>query len=132
MTPCMGQVMTMAFTTIGSAAGYGTLGRWLLLAVTLICWTAQFASMSMTCKTAKVPRFVSYGSTFVFYASHFPPASTKYAAFRRSQRGCVINFLALLSVIWQTRSNTDRIMTLGLDLLSLRSNPKVNNYVVVL
>ena len=44
------QVMTMLFTTIGSAADYGTLGRQLLLAVTVICWATQFASMSLTCK----------------------------------------------------------------------------------
>ena len=44
------QVMTILFTTIGSAADYGTLGRWLLLFVTVICWAAQFASMTLTCK----------------------------------------------------------------------------------
>jgi len=44
------QVMTMIFTTIGSAADYGDFGRWLLLVVTLICWTAQFASISLTCR----------------------------------------------------------------------------------
>jgi hypothetical protein len=38
----------MLFTTIGSVADYGTLGRWLLLVVTLSCWAAQFASMSLT------------------------------------------------------------------------------------
>lgn len=41
--------MTLIFTTIGSAADYGTFGRWLLLIVTVICWAAQFASMSLTC-----------------------------------------------------------------------------------
>ena len=39
----------MVFTTIGSAADYGNFGRWLLLVVTLICWAAQFASVSLTC-----------------------------------------------------------------------------------
>ena len=34
---------------IGSAADYGTFGRWLLLILTVICWAAQFASMSLTC-----------------------------------------------------------------------------------
>ena len=41
-------VMTLIFTTIGSAADYGTFGRWLLLAVTLVCWAAQYASVSLT------------------------------------------------------------------------------------
>lgn len=41
------QVMTLIFTTIGSAADYGTFGRWLLLSLTVICWGAQYASMSL-------------------------------------------------------------------------------------
>lgn len=41
-------VMTAIFTTIGSAADYGTFGRWLLFVVTIICWGAQFASVSLT------------------------------------------------------------------------------------
>jgi len=40
--------MTMIFTTIGSAADYGTFGRWLLLVITCICWASQFAEMSLT------------------------------------------------------------------------------------
>lgn len=40
--------MTLLFTTIGSAADYGMFGRWLLFAMTVICWVAQFASMSLT------------------------------------------------------------------------------------
>lgn len=44
--------MATLFTTIGSAADYGTFGRWLLLVVTVICWAAQFASMSLTCTYA--------------------------------------------------------------------------------
>ena len=43
-------VMTALFTTIGSAADYGTFGRWLLFVLTLICWGAQFASMALTCR----------------------------------------------------------------------------------
>lgn len=42
-------VMTALFTTIGSAADYGTFGRWLLFGLTIICWGAQFASMTLTC-----------------------------------------------------------------------------------
>ena len=40
--------MTAMFTTVGSAADYGTFGRWLLFVITCICWAAQFASMSLT------------------------------------------------------------------------------------
>ena len=49
------QVMTLIFTTIGSAADYGTFGRWLLLILTVICWAAQFASMSLTCAPCLFP-----------------------------------------------------------------------------
>ena len=45
------KIMTAIFTTIGSAADYGTFGRWLFLALTVICWAAQFASMSLTCSS---------------------------------------------------------------------------------
>lgn len=40
--------MALMFTTIGSAADYGGFGRWLLFAVTVICWASQFAGMSLT------------------------------------------------------------------------------------
>jgi hypothetical protein len=85
--------MTMIFTTIGSAADYGTFGRWLLI-VTWICWSSQFAEMSlmgtpftlvcsvMCCPTfLKAPSlwslsmalymigFITYGTTLVFYAA---------------------------------------------------------------
>ena len=42
------KVMTAIFTIIGSAADYGTFGRWLLFIITCICWAAQFANMSLT------------------------------------------------------------------------------------
>ncbi|KAL0070212.1 hypothetical protein AAF712_002702 [Marasmius tenuissimus] len=72
-------VMTFIFTTIGSAADYGTFGRWLLLVITCICWAAQFASMSLT-NPSRWPvamglymvGFISYGATLVFYAALFP------------------------------------------------------------
>ena len=90
--------MTAIFTTVGSAADYGTFGRWLLFVITCICWAAQFASMSLTSMlimllhkfdyadsfNATVPSrwpvamalymigFISYGATLVFYAAVFP------------------------------------------------------------
>jgi hypothetical protein len=50
-------IMTAIFTTIGSAADYGTFGRWLLFAVTVVCWAAQYACMALTCefRTYRVP-----------------------------------------------------------------------------
>ena len=41
-------MMTLIFTTVGSAADYGTFGRYLLLVVTIVCWGAQFACMALT------------------------------------------------------------------------------------
>ena len=90
--------MTAIFTTVGSAADYGTFGRWLLFVITCICWAAQFASMSLTSmsdnsasqidytesRNATAPSrwplamalymvgFISYGATLVFYAAIFP------------------------------------------------------------
>ena len=52
------KIMTAIFTTIGSAADYGTFGRWLLLILTVVCWGAQFASMSLTCASLS---FVVFG-----------------------------------------------------------------------
>ena len=40
--------MTVIFTTLGPIADYETFGRWLLLALTVICWAAQYASVSLT------------------------------------------------------------------------------------
>jgi len=91
--------MTAIFTTVGSAADYGTFGRWLLFVITCICWAAQFASMSLTSTSpslivltqdyakpynATAPArwpvamalymigFITYGATLVFYAAVFP------------------------------------------------------------
>ena len=52
------KIMTAIFTTIGSAADYGTFGRWLLLILTVICWGAQFASMSLTCAYIRLVRLL--------------------------------------------------------------------------
>lgn len=72
-------IMTIIFTTIGSAGDYGTFGRWLLFVVTVVCWAAQYACMALTSpsrwKLAMVLyiiSFVSYGATLVFYAAAFP------------------------------------------------------------
>ena len=88
--------MALMFTTIGSAADYGRFGRWLLLVVTVICWAAQFASMSLTSAllSALLPLswltervgpdrwgvamalymigYIFYGATLVFFTAAFP------------------------------------------------------------
>ena len=91
--------MTLIFTTIGSAADYGAFGRWLLLTLTVICWGAQFASVSLAGKCSLPPAgdfpqfrndpllepsrwgaamalymisFITYGTTLAFYMAVFP------------------------------------------------------------
>jgi len=53
-------IMSVIFTTIGSAADYGTFGRWLLFAVTVVCWAAQYACMALTCGFLRLS--LSHGS----------------------------------------------------------------------
>ncbi|KAG6848590.1 hypothetical protein H0H93_015639 [Arthromyces matolae] len=72
-------VMTTMFITIGSAADYGTFGRWLLFVITIICWGAQFATISLTVPSRwpvamalYMIGFITYGATLVFYAAAFP------------------------------------------------------------
>ncbi|KAI0737688.1 MFS general substrate transporter [Daedaleopsis nitida] len=148
-------VMTLIFTTIGSAADYGTFGRWLLLIITVICWGAQFASMSLTspdrwgvAMALYMIGFISYGATLVFYAALFPrlARNTKHARDLREkyERGEIPaeeyeveeslekNRISNISTM---HSNVGYIFTLALNLsllLPLMDNPKVNNYVIVL
>ncbi|KAF8165860.1 MFS general substrate transporter [Crassisporium funariophilum] len=148
-------VMTMIFTTIGSAADYGTFGRWLLLVITCVCWAAQYASMSLT-SPSRWPvamalymiGFISYGATLVFYAALFPRLARNTAHSRklrdRYENGEIEREeyeveesleKNRISNISTTHSNIGYIVTLCLNLsvlLPLASNPKVNNYTLVL
>ncbi|KAL0950300.1 hypothetical protein HGRIS_010277 [Hohenbuehelia grisea] len=147
--------MTMIFTTIGSAADYGTFGRWLLLVVTCICWGAQFASMSLTtpgrwpvAMALYMIGFISYGATLVFYAAIFPRLArntpharelrTKYEAGETDRETYEVEESLeknRISNISTMHSNIGYIFTLCLNLsllLPLANHPKVNNYVLVL
>ncbi|KAG2042064.1 MFS general substrate transporter [Suillus americanus] len=148
-------MMTAIFTTIGSAADYGTFGRWLLLAVTVICWAAQYASMALTTPNRWVLAmvlyiigFVSYGATLVFYAALFPrlARNTPHARQLRDkyesgeippevyeqEESLEKNRISNISTV---HSNVGYIITLSLNLallLPMTNNPKVDNYVLVL
>ena len=52
----LSQIMTLVFAAIGPVADYRMFGRWLLLISTVICWAAQFASMSLTCESQLLKR----------------------------------------------------------------------------
>jgi hypothetical protein len=40
-------VMTIMFVGLGSAAEYGSFGRWLLLVLTVVCWVFQYGMMAI-------------------------------------------------------------------------------------
>ena len=84
-TSTVSQIMTLVYATIGPVADYGTFGRWLLLIFTAICWAAQFASMSLTCKSHSLktyyevcsngmsisPKSLGYCDGIVYHQLHF-------------------------------------------------------------
>ncbi|ESK94094.1 autophagy-related protein atg22b2 [Moniliophthora roreri MCA 2997] len=148
-------IMTLIFTTIGSAADYGTFGRWLLLVITCVCWGVQFASMSLT-NASRWPvamalymvGFISYGATLVFYAAVFPRLARNTAHARKLREQYEAGYTDReeyereesleknrISNISTMHSNIGYIVTLCLNLsllLPLADNPLVNNYVIVL
>ncbi|KAF7302468.1 Autophagy-related protein [Mycena chlorophos] len=148
-------VMTAIFTTIGSAGDYGTFGRWLLLFFTVICWGAQFASMTLTkpsrwgvAMALYMVGFISYGATLVFYAALFPRLArntarakeiqAKYEAGEMSKEEFELEESLqknLISNISTAHSNIGYVVTLCLNLsilLPLANNPLVDNYTLVL
>ncbi|CCL98264.1 uncharacterized protein FIBRA_00258 [Fibroporia radiculosa] len=148
-------IMTLIFTTIGSAADYGTFGRWLLLVITIICWGAQFASMALTSPSRwgaamalYMIGFVTYGATLVFYAAIFPrlARNTPHARGLREKYECgevSVEEYELeesleknrISNISTMHSNVGYIFTLCLNLsilLPLANNSLVDNYTIVL
>ncbi|OJD36813.1 mfs general substrate transporter [Diplodia corticola] len=72
-------IMTLLFVWLGSAADYGSFGRWLLLVLTVICWVFQYGFMSVkgaqqwhTAMGLYIVSYIAYGATLVFYAALFP------------------------------------------------------------
>ncbi|KAF9562450.1 MFS general substrate transporter [Agrocybe pediades] len=148
-------IMTLIFTTIGSAADYGTFGRWLLFVITVICWASQYAEISLTVPSRWplamalfMIGFITYGATLVFYAALFPRLARNTQHSRtllaRYDAGEITREVYeveesleknRISNISTTHSNIGYIATLLLNLtilLPLADNPKVNNYVMVL
>ncbi|KAH7926783.1 MFS general substrate transporter [Leucogyrophana mollusca] len=148
-------VMTAIFTTVGSAADYGTFGRWLLFAVTVICWAAQYACMALTSPSRwqlamglYIVGFVSYGATLVFYAAAFPRLARNTPHSRQLREKYEKGEIPpeeyeieesleknRISNISTMHSNVGYVFTYVLNLsllLPLMNNPKVDNYVLVL
>ncbi|KLT41595.1 MFS general substrate transporter [Cutaneotrichosporon oleaginosum] len=144
-------IMTLLFTTIGSAADYGSVSRWVLLLATLVCWGSQFGflgvSQSRQWEVAMglfVLGFVSYGVTLVFYASIFPRLARntpKTIEARHKLDNGEIDAAAYekiemlernrLSAISTAHSNWGYLFTLAINLsilIPLSKNPMSNNY----
>lgn len=72
-------IMAVVLTTFGSAADYGMFSRWLLLAMTMICWISQYACMALTSPSRwklamalYIIGFMTFGVSLVFLAAAFP------------------------------------------------------------
>ncbi|KAG7097537.1 hypothetical protein E1B28_004876 [Marasmius oreades] len=148
-------IMTLLFTTIGSAADYGSFGRWLLLVVTCICWASQFASMSLTepsrwliAMALFMIGFITYGATLVFYAAVFPRLARNTARTRTMRKEYEAGRIdreayereeglerSRISNLSTMHSNIGYIVVSCLNLsllLPLSNNRLVDNYVIVL
>ncbi|KAL3477591.1 autophagy-related protein 22-like protein [Aspergillus californicus] len=71
--------MTIIFVWLGSAADYGSFGRWLLLGLTVVCWALQYGMLAIrqpsqwpAAMEMYIVTYVAYGATLVFYAAVFP------------------------------------------------------------
>ncbi|KAH0588101.1 hypothetical protein H2248_006822 [Termitomyces sp. 'cryptogamus'] len=148
-------VMTLIFTTIGSAADYGTFGRWLLFVITVICWAAQYSTMSLTdpsrwgvAMALYMIGFITYGATLVFYAAAFPRLARNTARARKLLQNYESGEISKeeydletsleknrISNISTTHSNIGYIGTLCINLsvlIPLQNDPKSDNYALLL
>jgi hypothetical protein len=148
---------TFVQTTVGSAADYGNVNRWILLIATVICWASQFAFMAVWlpphwkgAMALFMLGFITYGLTLVFYASVFPRLARNTAKTKNARRKLdegeidtheyeLVEMLERnrLSSISTVHSNWGYLITLLLALSLLlpspiKDDPKVNNYVLVL
>ncbi|KAG1815769.1 vacuole effluxer Atg22 like-domain-containing protein [Suillus subaureus] len=147
-------IMTAILSTIGSAADYGTFGRWLLFAITIVCWAAQYACMALTtpkrwvlAMVLYIIGFVSYSITLVFYAALFPRLAQNTPHARQSREKYENGEIPpevyeqeesleknRITDIFTVHSNIGFVTTLLLNLallLPMANNPKVDNYVIV-
>ncbi|KAG2060272.1 hypothetical protein BDR06DRAFT_1002781 [Suillus hirtellus] len=147
-------IMTVTLTTIGSAADYGTFGRWLLFAITVVCWAAQYACMTLTTPNRwvlamimSIVSFVSYSITLVFYAALFPRLARNTPRVRQLREKYENGEISpevydqeesleknRITDIFTVHSNVGFVTTLLLNLallLPMANNTKVDNYVIV-
>ncbi|TXT13410.1 hypothetical protein VHUM_00777 [Vanrija humicola] len=147
-------IQTVLFTTIGSAADYGNLSKWILIFATVVCWASQFGMIDLylpkhwqASAGLYTVGFISYAVTLVFYASVFPRLARNTAKTKEARRQFDNQEISAaeyesvemlernrISNISTAHSNWGYLITLALNLsllLTITSNPKVNNYVLV-
>lgn len=90
--------MTVLFVTLGSAADYGSFGRWLLLVLTIICWVFQYGLMAIKrpdqwpiAMVLYIISYIAYGATLVFYAAVFPRLARYMPKVRKARDGDLRN-----------------------------------------
>lgn len=149
-------IMTILFVSLGSSADYGTLGRWLLLTLTVICWVFEYlflaikdasqwpAAFALYCVS-----YISYGATLVFYAAVFPRLAMYMPEVRKAREEDLPNgrisqkeYNKLesleknhISNISTAHSNIGYLMTLAINLsvlLPLRGHGYANNLALCL
>ncbi|KAF7714407.1 Autophagy-related protein [Penicillium ucsense] len=148
--------MTVIFVWLGSAADHGSFGRWLLLALTVVCWALQYGMMAIrepsqwpAAMAMYIVAYICYGSTLVFYAAVFPRLARYMPHVRKAreedlregeidqQEYDVIESLERnhISNISTAHSNIGYLLTLVLNLsvlLPMQDNPFSNNLALCL
>ncbi|KAJ5287644.1 hypothetical protein N7478_003330 [Penicillium angulare] len=140
--------MTVIFVWLGSAADYGSFGRWLLLALTVICWALQYGMLSIrhpsqwaTAMGLYVVSYIAYGATLVFYAAVFPRIARYMPHVRKARdelaEGKISQqeYDAIESLERNHISNIGYLLTLVLNLsvlLPMQNNEFANNLALCL
>jgi MFS-type transporter involved in bile tolerance (Atg22 family) len=72
-------VMTVMFVGLGSAADYGSFGRWLLLFLTVVCWVFQYGMIAIRKPSQWPAAMVLYIISYIAYVSlNIPPQNTLF------------------------------------------------------
>ncbi|KAM6496423.1 Autophagy-related protein 22-like protein [Amanita muscaria] len=148
-------IMAFFVVTVGSVADYGTFGRYLLVVVTLLCWAAQFACLTLTVPSRwpismalYIAGFVACAATWVFYIAAYPrlarntaktrEVEDKYRRREISKDECDVgvslekNRISNISLTFYTIGGLV-VLCLSLSILiPLADHPLVNNYTIVL
>jgi len=101
-------VMTVMFVGLGSAADYGSFGRWLLLVLTVICWVFQYCMMAIRTPNQWPAAMALYIVAYIAYVSQYN--SNLYVA--NTLQGCYACFLCCVipatGSIYATRQESQR------------------------